>query len=572
MDAILDKLSHLWPEITMLIGACLCLITGLSSQKAVRRATPGVGVGTLIVAALVVIFIGKPDDNHFLNLGAMAGYLKLAILAMGLLLLLVATGTVDTLRQIVSAESHEGGAYDPGDDFKAEFFAFMLFSLTGVMLTAGASDLVWLFLALELTSLPTYVLVATSRGEGFAQESAVKYFFLGALSAAVFLYGFALIYGATGFTEFAQITGHVQANGVSPMMILGVTLAVAGVCFKIAAVPMHFYTADVYQGAATPVTTFLAFVPKTAGVIALVGLLGLPLTKVENADGLVVDQLPDQLVYLVAILAAVTMTVGNALGLVQTNLKRVLAYSSIAHSGYMLVGILVGPMLAQALMAENPDVDTSLSNGTAAVLFYLVAYGLSTIGGFAVLACLTRKDGGEVATYDDLAGMRTRHPYLAGVLLISMVSLVGLPPLVGFMGKFYLINSTYAASAIDAGHAGLYQGLVVLLVLNSAMSAGYYLRIVGVAFFGEDSGQTVASGPMLRRVGGTVAALSAIVLGGYPSAGLLAQAAKDAAEPVEQVETGPEPSDATDTSTSAAPRQDARPGGPDRRAASAPRP
>lgn len=528
MEAILDKLQHLWPEITMLIGACVCLMTGLANTKAIRSATPYVAMGTLVVSALVLISVGKADTNHFLGLGEMAGYLKMAILAMGLLLMLVATGTVDKIKQIVDAEAREGKSFDPGDDYKAEFFAFMLFSLTGVMLTAGASDLVWLFLALELTSLPTYVLVATSRGSAFAQESAVKYFFLGALSAAVFLYGFALIYGATGYTEFSQITAYVQANNASPMMILGVTLAVAGVCFKIAAVPMHFYTADVYQGAATPVTAFLAFVPKTAGVIALIGLLGLPL---EEAGG--VMRLPEPLVYLVAIIAAVTMTVGNALGLVQTNLKRVLAYSSIAHSGYMLVGILVGPMLAQALIAQagGKDIDTSLSNGTAAVLFYLVAYGLSTIGAFAVIACLTRKDGGEVESYDDLSGMRTRHPFLAGVLLVSVVSLVGLPPLVGFMGKFYLINSTYAASTIDASHAGLYRGLVVLLVLNSAMSAGYYLRIVGTAFFGEDKDQTVESGPSLRRIGGVVATLASIALGGYPSAGLLAEAAKKAAEP-----------------------------------------
>lgn len=559
MDAILDKLQHLWPEITMLIGACLCLATGLSGTKAVRKATPGVAMLTLVVSAAVLVLFGTHDNNHFLKLGAMAGYLKLAILGMGLLLVMVATGTPDVIKQVIDAEAREGKAFEPGDDFKAEFFAFMLFSLTGVMLTAGASDLVWLFLALELTSLPTYVMVATSRDKdkGLAQESAVKYFFLGALSAAIFLYGFTLIYGATGFTEFSQIATYVQDNGASPMMILGVTLAVVGVCFKIAAVPMHFYTADVYQGAATPVSAFLAFVPKAAGMIALIALLGLPLT--DNGSG--VAQLPEPLVYIVAIIAALTMTVGNALGLMQSNLKRVLAYSSIAHSGYMLVGVLVGPMLAQAMIEQaelaGESVDTSLSNGTAAVLFYLVAYGLSTIGSFAVLACLKRKDGGEVESYDDLAGMRTRHPFLAGVLLVSVVSLVGLPPLVGFVGKLYIIGSAYAAGSSAAGYAGLFQGLVVLLVLNSAMSAGYYLRIVGTAFFGEDKGQTVESAPMLRRAGGIAAALASIALGGYPSADLLATAAKEAAEPVQQdkdTADSDKPSKASAQAPGAAPR------------------
>lgn len=543
MEATLEKLQHLWPEITMLIGACLCLVAGLSNKQAIRKATPCVAIVTLVVAGLVVVFGNSVDMNHFLGLGRYAEYLKLAVLAMGVLLVLVATGTVDTLKQVIDAESKDSDAFEPGDDFRGEFFAFMLFSLTGVMMTAGASELVWLFLALELTSLPTYVMVATSRDrdKGLSQESAIKYFFLGALSAAVFLYGFTLIYGATGFTEFAEIHDYVAENGASPMMIVGVALAVVGVCFKIAAVPMHFYTADVYQGAATPVSAFLAFVPKTAGMIALIALLGLPLSAGHN-PATDLPSLPVPIVYLVAIIAAVTMTVGNVLGLVQNNVKRVLAYSSIAHSGYMLVGVLVGPMLAMSMIAQaqaaGEEVDTSLSNGTAAVLFYLVAYGLSTIGAFAVLGCLTRKDGGDVETYDDLAGMRTRHPYQAGVLLVSVVSLVGLPPLVGFLGKLYLIGSAFSASNSDLGYAGLFHGLVVLLIINSAMSAGYYLRIIAVAFFGEDKGQTVETAPPLRRAGGIIAALASIALGGYPSAGYLAAHAKDAAEPIGQSEQG----------------------------------
>lgn len=539
MDAILEKLSHLWPEITMLIGACACLVAGLSDKQAIRKATPLVAIAALIASAIVLLVFGEADQSHFLKLGAMAEYLKFAVIGMGILLVFVATGTVDRIRQVIDAEAKDGKSFEPGDDYKAEFFAFMLFSLTGVMLTAGASDLVWLFLALELTSLPTYVMVATSRDRdgGLAQESAIKYFFLGALSAAIFLYGFTLIYGATGVTEFGEISTYVRDNGASPMMVLGIVLAVVGVCFKIAAVPMHFYTADVYQGAATPVTAFLAFVPKAAGMIALIGLLGLPL----SADSEGVMRLPEPVVYLVAIIAALTMTVGNAMGLVQTNLKRVLAYSSIAHSGYMLVGVLVGPMLAISMIEEakaaGESVDTSLANGTAAVLFYLIAYGLSTIGAFAVIGCLTRKDGGEVESYDDLAGMRTRHPFQAGVLLVSVVSLVGLPPLVGFLGKLYLIGSAFSVGTSDLGYAGLFQGLVVLLIINSAMSAGYYLRIIGVAFFGEDKGQTVEAAPPLRRVGGVIAALASIALGGYPSAGYLAEQAKEAAEPIEESKT-----------------------------------
>lgn len=531
MNPIIEKLGNLWPEIAMLVGAVACLFTGLWGKQAVRKLTPGVAIVTIIVAFVLARYTGGDDTGQFLGLGGLAGYLKLAVLGMGLILVMVATGTVDSLKQVVLAESHEGKSFEPGDDFRAEFYAFMLVSLTGVMLCAGASDLVWLFLALELTSLPTYVMVATSRDKALAQEAAVKYFFLGALSAAVFLYGFALIYGATGLTEFDQISAYVQANGVSPLMLTGVVLAVVGVCFKIAAVPMHFYTADVYEGAATPVSAFLAFVPKTAGFAALIALLGL--VGWDYGTGQYQSELPDVLVYLIAGIAAVTMTVGNVLGLVQTRLKRVLAYSSIAHSGYMLVGLLAGPALAMQLQQSNPGSNFSLSNGVAAILFYLVAYGLSTVGLFAVIGCLTRPDGEEVQTYDDLAGLRHRHPMQAGILLISVISLVGLPPLVGFLGKLFLIGSVYSAGSGGSPNAGLYQGLVVLMVINSAISGVYYLRIAGVAFFGEDQGQTVEVTLPMRRLGGAVAAVAALALGGLPGDWLITSAER-AAESFEQ--------------------------------------
>ena len=533
MNVFMDKLSLIWPEIVMLIGACACLAAGLAGHRAVRRATPWVAAATLLTAAGVLLAVpsglahGAPgsDPDHFLGLGGILPFVKLSVLGMGLILVMVATGTPDGLRQIVAADASPGKAFEPGDCFRGEFYAFMLFSLTGAMLCVGASDLIWLFLALELTSLPTYVMAATSRDKPAAQEAAVKYFFLGAMSAAVFLYGFTLIYGATGHTEFATILAYTQAHGVSPMMLTGVVLAVVGICFKIAAVPMHFYTADVYEGAATPVTAFLAFVPKTAGFVALIGVLGL--VGWGHSHGGLATELPEALVYLLALIAVLTMTVGNVLGLIQQRIKRVLAYSSIAHSGYMLVGLLVGPAVAQATDTK----DTLLSNGLAAVLFYLVAYGLSTVASFAVIACMSRPDGSEVETYDDLAGMRHRHPFLSGVLLLSVISLVGLPPLVGFLGKLYLIGSAYGAASPGSSTAWVYPAIVVAMVLNSAISAGYYLRIASVAFFGEDFGQTIQLDLPVRRWGAAIAAGMALLLGGLPG-NLLVESSRKAAEPL----------------------------------------
>lgn len=484
---IIEKVAGLWPEIVMLIGATACLFIGLSKGKGPRRSTPWIAALTLVLAAWMV---GGPQSvDSSAALAGMAGYIKLAVAGVGLILLMVAAGVPNRLRQTLDAEAAR--EFEPGDVMTGEFYAFFLLSLTGVMLTAGAGDLVWLFLALELTSLPTYVMVATSRDRIEAQESAIKYFFLGALSAAIFLYGFALIYGATGSTEFAEITRITQeqiaSNGgnVPGLLLMGMVLSVVGVCFKIAAVPMHFYAADVYEGAATPVTAFLAFVPKTAGAVALILLLSL-----------VGWPLPAPIASLIWLIAVLTMTIGNVLGLLQNNVKRVLAYSSVAHSGYILVGLLAGPVV-------NNGTGGALGDGIAAVLFYLVAYGLGTIASFAVLGCLRAGDR-EAQTYQHISGMHKNHPFLAALMLISVLSLVGLPPLVGFLGKVYLIGSAYGAGFV---------GLVIILVLNSAISAAYYLRIASACYFGEPDDTVHAAGLFGRSAGALIAATLAVVLG-----------------------------------------------------------
>lgn len=478
MTAVIAKLSTLGPEIAMLIGACLCLFLGLARGQTLRRTTGGVALVAIMVAGWLAC-------RDAVGAGELATYIKLTVCAVGGLLLLLALAVPGKLEfaQAVSQQTSPLEASGPEYAERGEFFGFFLLSLAGVMLCAGASDLVWLFLALELTSLPTYVMVATARERVTAQESGVKYFFLGAMAAAVFLYGFTLLFGAAGSTEFSQIQRVIAQQGLTPLMTLGLVLSVLGISFKIAAVPMHFYAADVYQGATTSVTAFLAFVPKTAGfvsIILLLQLIGWPL--------------PPALTWMLWIMAAATMTLGNVLGLLQTSVKRVLAYSSIAHSGYMLVGLLGN---------DNASADGTLGNGVAAVLFYLPAYGLATLAAFGVLACLERQ-GEEAETFDDLAGLSHRSPMLATVLLISVLSLIGLPPMVGFLGKIYLFGS-----AIEHG----YIGLVVIAVLNSAVSAVYYLRMVGAVFFSEPQTQTYLVDSPLRRLGVTVAALGAIYLG-----------------------------------------------------------
>ncbi len=489
MNLMLEKIAGVWPEIVLGIGACLCLLIGLAREASIRKSCAVVAALTILASGVVTLWPLPRAQAGGVEL-SFVPFVKLLVLGVGLLLLLLASSLPGELRQTQWAE-RDDSRFDAGNVMRGEFFAFFLLSLAGVMLVAGADDLVWLFLALELVSLPTYVMVAASRDKLSANEAAVKYFFLGALAVAMFLYGFALIYGATGFTNLVQIRD-AAATGVSPLLLTGLVLALLGMCFKIAAVPMHFYAADVYQGAASPVTAFLAFVPKTAGFIAILLLLQL---------------LPDwpthgPLFWLLWIVAALTMTVGNVLGLLQSSVKRVLAYSSIAHSGYMLVGLLAGPAALQSTTPVGAD------SGVAAVLFYLVAYGCATAGAFAVLACV-RVNGQEADEYDDLAGLVRRQPMLAAVMLLCVLSLVGLPPLAGFIGKIYLFGSALSRSGEQP--AMLY--LVVLAVLNSAVSAVYYLRIVGVCFFAPAHEHAQAEATPTRRVAALLCALVALAIG-----------------------------------------------------------
>ena len=481
MNEMLEKFSSVWPEVSLLVGAMACLITGLSSDRSTRKATVWVAAISLLFAGLLAPDYESRKHGVFALFG-LAPFIKLAVVGLGLILLLISAGAPAALRQ--NREADAAINFEPGDSLHGEYFAFMLLSLAGVMFTAGATDLVWLFLALELTSLPTYVLVAIGRDRATAQESAVKYFFLGAFSTAIFLYGFTLIYGATGLTELGPIAAYIKEQPHSnSMFVLGLGLAITGICFKIAAVPMHFYAADVYQGASTPVAALLAFAPKAAGFAAMVLIL--------QTVGW--QPLPATVMWLLWIIAALTMTIGNILGLLQQSVKRTLAYSSVAHSGYLLIGVLAGPGLTGG----------AIGDGIAAVFFYLVAYGLGTIGAFAVLGCLSSK-GEQADSYDDISGLARRHPVLGATMIVSVLTLLGMPPLVGFLGKIYLFGSGIEAEFI---------GLVVIALINSAISAGYYLRIASVCFFAEPSEHVDAPPALACRSGAVLAAVAAVALG-----------------------------------------------------------
>jgi NADH-quinone oxidoreductase subunit N len=489
------KLWLLLPEIWLFAGVVVVSVLGLSPRRIVRDAIPLVTCIFLAVAFGITQFVyaSPPDDSAGLLMPMLGRYVKMIVCVVGIMLAMLATGLID--RRMEAAVRSGRASFDPNRANRGEFFAFFLLSLIGVMLTCNASDLIWLFLALELTSLPTYIMVAISRPPRKAQEAAVKYFFLGAMAAATFLFGFALLYGATGTLQFAEMRevfrGQLAAGGMSLVGVIGMILAVLGICFKIAAVPMHFYAADVYEGAAAPVTAFLAFVPKTAGMVAIITLLATVDWHMQLPGGRT-----DPVLTTLWMLAVLTMTLGNVGALLQSSVKRMLAYSSIAHSGYMLIGVIAGP-----------------GRGVQAVLFYLLAYGVMNTAAFAVLSGLERK-GQEIETFDDLAGMRHRHAIMATVMAVSAGSLLGLPPLLGFIGKLYLFIAGVEADQI---------ALVVIAAVNSAISAWYYLRLVGLPILAKPSAQAETVVPAPAAWGRLAAVVGSVALVVVPifSQGLL---------------------------------------------------
>jgi NADH-quinone oxidoreductase subunit N len=500
------KIQAMWPEVALFAFTCVVMVVGLSKTYAIRRLCGPLSLIALGVALVLAVVTTPPGAFALAN---MPEYMKVVIAAVGVLLLLLMQGMSDREYEAAVAA---GEPFDPLRSTRAEFYSFFLFSITGLMLCAGADDLIWLFLALELTSLPTYIMVAISTSRNRSMEAGVKYFFLGALGAATFLYGFVLLYGATGTTNLAEISrvlGQQMAEGagVNPIAMAGLVLSVLGIAFKIAAVPMHFYTPDVYQGASASVSAMLAFVPKTAGFIALLLVVSTVGWSAATPSGH--GQLPSPLHEVLWIMAVLTMTVGNVLAILQHSVKRVLAYSSIAHSGYMLVGVIAGP---------GPLGSGFASNGLAAVMFYLMAYGVMNVGAFAVLASLEKvgRDGQieEVDSFDDLRGLCRSRPVLGYVMVFSALGLLGLPPTLGFFAKLPLFTS-----GISAGHLGL----VIILGINSAIAAYYYLRLAATPWLESgEAPQRAGAGEVrltpfgFRTLAGGLSAAGVVVLAIVP--------------------------------------------------------
>jgi NADH-quinone oxidoreductase subunit N len=355
-----------------------------------------------------------------------------------MLKLLTLTGAAVALLMSVDYWREAGGV-------KFEFPILILFAATGMLMMISANDLIALYVGLELQSLALYVVAAFKRDSARSAEAGLKYFVLGALSSGMLLYGASLVYGFTGSTQFAAIANAVQPSGVNLGLIFGLVFLMAGLAFKISAVPFHMWTPDVYEGAPTPVTAFFAAAPKLAAMALTVRVLiaAFPAATIQWQQ-------------IVVFLALASMALGSFAAIGQTNIKRLMAYSSIGHMGYALVGLAAGS-----------------TEGVAAVIIYLAIYLAMTLGTFACILAM-RRGGRMIEDIDALSGLSRTQPLMAFMLAMLLFSLAGIPPLAGFFAKFYVF--------LAAIHAGLY-ALAVIGVLLSVVGAYYYLRIVKLMYF-----------------------------------------------------------------------------------------
>jgi NADH-quinone oxidoreductase subunit N len=443
------------PEIVLLVAACGVLLADLFSRDPARGLTfwlTQASVAAFAVLHLLALQEGATEYgmNQMVVVDPM-GHLLAFFAAVAVMI------TLAYARPTLAAR----------DMLKGEFFTLTLFALLGIAVMCSANNFLVVYLGLELMSLSLYALVALRRDHAVATEAAMKYFVLGALASGFLLYGLSMMYGATGTLEIPRVFERIAGGGINKeVLVFGTVFVVAGLAFKLGAAPFHMWVPDVYQGAPTAVTLLIGGAPKFAAFAITIRLL------VEGMLGLAVDW---QQMFIV--LAVASLAVGNIAAIAQRNLKRMLAYSTIAQMGFIVLGLSAGVVNNNTLSAAN---------AYSSAMFYLVAYVLTTLGTFGLIMLLSRQ-GFESEQIDDLAGLAKKAPWMAGVMTVFMFSLAGVPPMIGFFAKLSVIQ------ALVTTNVTLYIVMAVVAVLFSLIGAFYYLRVVKVMWFDEPTGQAVPS-------------------------------------------------------------------------------
>ncbi len=455
------------PEIVVGVGICVVLLAGLFTGERFREIPYLLAMATLLAAAAAVEGTAwnqslRTPGGAFL-MDPIARVLKLFVLAV--------VGAV-----FVYARSFLHARRLPGGDF----YLLGLFALLGIMVMASAASFLTMYLGLETLALALYAMVASERDAPLGAEAAMKYFVLGAIGSGCFLYGISLVYavtGAIGFTAVSEALG-VPGAGSQVGILVGLVFILVGVVFKFGAVPFHMWLPDVYQGAPASVTMFVATAPK-------IGAFALALRVLVEALGYLASDWQNML----AVIAVLSLALGNLVAIVQTNFKRMLAYSTIAHVGFILLGLLAGG-----------------SDGVEAALFYTFIYVIMTAGAFGVVILLT-SDGLEASELDDLRGLNRRSPWFAAMMLLIMVSMIGVPPLAGFYAKWWVLSAL-----LDAGHVWL----ALAGVFFSVIGAFYYLRVIRLMYFEEGEAKSALQPGLDLRVLLTANGLVVLALGVFP--------------------------------------------------------
>jgi len=471
MTVELSEFAPLIPEIFLLSMACIILVVDLYLTETSRIITYVLSLMTLVVTAMLT-YAGAPSAPEVVLSGTFVNDSMSVVLKM-FIYLLVAVTLIYSREYLIQRSL-----------FRGEFFVLALFGTLGMMVMVSAHNLISLYLGLELLSLSLYALVALQRDSKVATEAAMKYFVLGALASGMLLYGMSLIYGATGSLDLQTVSEFIAnstTNGKDMVLLMGTVFVIVGLAFKLGAVPFHMWVPDVYHGAPTAVTLFISTAPKLAGFAMVMRLL---------AEGL--GDLHFYWQDMIVILAVLSMVVGNVVAIAQTNIKRMLAYSTIAHMGFLFLGILA-----------------ATANGYSSAMFYTIVYALMSLGGFGVIILLSRKDD-EADQLNDFKGLSDRSPWFAAIMLILMLSMAGIPPLLGFYAKLAVLQAV-----VEAG----YTWLAVVAVIFSIVGAFYYLRVIKLMYFDKPDEQapTISANYDLQAIL-SVNGFAILLLGIFPGA------------------------------------------------------
>jgi len=462
-------------EIFVLAMACLILVVDLFVKDPKRTATFGLTILTLLGAALITFGtssgeIGYAFSGMYVD-DLMGDFLKMLLF----------------LAIIVTLFYARGYLLDRAPLARGEFYVLTLFATLGMMVMIAANSFLTIYLGLELLSLSLYAMVAMNRDEVKATEAAMKYFILGALASGFLLYGMSLVYGATGSLELSKIAEAMYMQAANKtILVLGIVFIVAGLAFKLGAVPFHMWVPDVYHGAPTPVTMLIAGAPKLAAFAIVIRLLvnGM-VTAAADWQGMLV------------LLAVLSMGIGNLAAIAQTNIKRMLAFSAISHMGFVLLGMAVGVVGGDVRYAFN---------AYSSAMFYVVTYVLMSIGAFGMILLMARS-GFEADQLDDFKGLNKRSPWFAGMMMVLMLSMAGIPFFVGFFAKFSVLQAVVAAERYY---------LAVAAVMFSLIGAFYYLRVVKIMYFDEPKEDTPIPATFDMRVLMTMNGLAVVALGLFP--------------------------------------------------------